>query len=244
MLALAVVGAVRYGNAEEAFSPTQVQPQQLVEQSPCAINILMVRHCDKRPAWMKDPTPDGICTARGLLRGEHVAHAFGPAGRFPEPTRLFARRLPTGTYNSRDLYLLWPLARRLHLHINTSFSQEKTPDLGLALLAERDVMCASSRDKEPTVLISWQHCSIPALAQTLGCTWGRCMTCWDDADFDSVLWLRFLQGPATDWQLEMKVDSEHFHGPKGKLGYRECAGASSDSAVFGLPCVQEEELSH
>merc|ERR1719433_2020032 len=91
---------------------------------------------------MKDPTPPMICTATGELRGERVAHLFGPGGRFPTPSRLFARRLPAHMYASRDMYLLWPLAQRLGVPVNATFAEDEFASLAETLLAEREAICA------------------------------------------------------------------------------------------------------
>jgi len=224
-------------------------PPGLVEVRSCAVNVLMVRHCDKVPPWEEDATPLVACTIPGLLRGENAARLFGPGGQYPTPTRLFARALPPGQYSSRDLYMLWPLSQRLRVWVNTSFAQDEVLTLAQTLLDEREAMCSvATNGVEPTVLISWNHCNLPALAQALGCSTDECMACWDDSDFDKVLWLRYqpdarpqapvgsFRGQSTSWQFLFRAGGQNFTTPPGPRGYQECAGRPVESANFGFPC--------
>ncbi|CAJ1341927.1 unnamed protein product [Effrenium voratum] len=207
--------------------------------SRCVFNVFLARHCDKNPPWAKDPTRMELCTEQGLLRGEHLARAFGPQGQFPAPGRLFARKLIPGVYSSRDLYLLWPLAQRLHLLVNTSFAPDEALDMVNSLKAEREASCLAG--SELTVLVSWDHCSIPALAQALGCEDEMCKLCWDDADFDKVLWLRFTALTSdTRWNLTPRAVAEGFAAPKSVAGYRECLGNPAESSNFGFKCHAPE----
>merc|ERR1719350_534144 len=108
----------------------------------CDVDVVLARHCDKHPPWDVHPTPPSLCTEAGLLRGENMARIFGgggpgAGGRFPQPARLYARRMPEGTYASRDLYLLWPLAQSSKVWVNTTFSGEEVLSLAAALLEER-----------------------------------------------------------------------------------------------------------
>lgn len=208
-----------------------------VGSAECVTNIFIVRHCDKEPAWAKDPTPDAVCTVEGELRGEYLAHIFGPGGKYPVPQRLYGRSLLPGFYSNRDLYLLWPLAQRLGILINTSFGQEEPVSLAQALTKDREATC-SSDGIEDTVLVSWNHCEIPALSQSLGCHRGRCVTCWDDGDFETILWLRFAtsKGPTGPWNLTLRVDKEGFTKSTRILGNKECEGSDADSTNFGFSC--------
>lgn len=201
----------------------------IIEQE-CALNIILARHCNKRPPWDVHPTPIELCTSQGLLRGENMARIFGPDGIYPTPTKLFAREISSGYFSSRDLYLLWPLAQRLQLIVNTSFAAEDAVGLVNALLSERQNMCSQ------TVLIAWDHCSIPAIAQGLGCNEGQCLNCWDDDDYDSMLVLRHESTPSQDWRVSLNVSSEGFQAPTGLGGYRECTGNPVESSKFGFPC--------
>lgn len=161
-----------------------------------------------------------------------MAKIFGENGRYPVPTRLFARALPQGTYTSRDMYLLWPLAQRYDIWVNTSFAPEEMPALARALLEERRALCGH------TVLVSWDHCSIPALAQALGCTEDTCTACWDDRDYDTLLWLRYEAAAAEeDWRLTLRVGHEDFGGFQGPSSYRECIGNPFEGTNFGYGCT-------
>eukprot|EP00441_Pelagodinium_beii_P034822 CAMPEP_0197643852 /NCGR_PEP_ID=MMETSP1338-20131121/17023_1 /TAXON_ID=43686 ORGANISM="Pelagodinium beii, Strain RCC1491" /NCGR_SAMPLE_ID=MMETSP1338 /ASSEMBLY_ACC=CAM_ASM_000754 /LENGTH=269 /DNA_ID=CAMNT_0043217143 /DNA_START=1 /DNA_END=807 /DNA_ORIENTATION=- len=199
----------------------------------CVVNIFLVRHCDKNPPWAKDPTPFELCTREGLLRGEHLAEAFGPGGRFPVPSRLYARKLDSGYYSSRDLYLLWPLAQRLQLLVNASFAVDDMPALAQSLLEVRDATCSEGR--AATMLVSWDHCCIPALAQALGCQEQICKTCWDDGDFDTMLQLRYVKSSLSDqdgtqsWNVSVRSVSEGFAGPQRAIGYQECIENPAES---------------
>eukprot|EP00913_Durusdinium_trenchii_P003900 g3609.t1 len=192
-----------------------------------------------------EPTKMELCTEEGFLRGEHLAREFGPHGPYPMPNRLFARKLNPGVYTSRDLYLLWPLAQKLGLRVNTSFGEE-TPEDAMTMVQsierEREVKCLEGHSLE-TVLVSWDHCSIPALAQAWGCRQEPCMRCWDDGDFEKLLWLRFTATPAAadprealSWNLTVAAVSEDFSAPRGVSGYRECLGNPAESSNYGFPC--------
>ncbi|CAK9002237.1 Uncharacterized protein SCF082_LOCUS7258 [Durusdinium trenchii] len=210
--------------------------------SRCVFNLFLARHCDKNPPWAKEPTKMELCTEEGFLRGEHLAREFGPHGPYPMPNRLFARKLNPGVYTSRDLYLLWPLAQKLGLRVNTSFGEEDAMTMVQSIEREREVKCLEGHSLE-TVLVSWDHCSIPALAQAWGCRQEPCMRCWDDGDFEKLLWLRFTATPAAadprealSWNLTVAAVSEDFSAPRGVSGYRECLGNPAESSNYGFPC--------
>eukprot|EP00928_Gymnodinium_smaydae_P055600 TRINITY_DN39104_c0_g1_i1.p2 TRINITY_DN39104_c0_g1~~TRINITY_DN39104_c0_g1_i1.p2 ORF type:complete len:300 (-),score=62.09 TRINITY_DN39104_c0_g1_i1:215-1114(-) len=206
-------------------------------QGPCGVNVILARHCDKRPPWDVNPTPMSLCTQQGLLRGEHMARIFGPDGAYPLPTRLFARKLGKDVYGSRDMYLLWPLAQRLGLVVNATFAATDVLSLAQTLLEERLSMCGQ------TILVSWDHCSIPALGQALGCSVASaaCGTCWDDDDYDTMWWLRYdLAGPGSDWNFSFKKVQENFALPSRLGGYRECIGNPVENRVFGYGCQLKE----
>lgn len=207
----------------------RLQAGRAVGLGACAVNVIIARHCNKRPPWDEHPTPQQVCTTEGLLRGENMARIFGT--RYPVPTRLFARRLPDGEYTSRDMYLLWPLSQRYRVWVNTTFAQEDGLKLAASLLEERPTLCGQ------TVLVSWNHCSIPALVQALGCREEPCTTCWDDGDYDTLLWLRYEAEGDQDWRLSLRVGKERFGGFDGPSSYRECIGNPVESGNFGLPCT-------
>ncbi|CAE8589456.1 unnamed protein product [Polarella glacialis] len=229
--------SAREGDARPSVFTAEVLREQTAEAE-CIVNIFLVRHCDKNPPWSKDPTPKTICKAEGLFRGQNLARVFGPGGSFPVPRRLYARQLAEGKFANRDLFLLWPLAQRLGVMVNTSFSEDDMLGLAEALLAEKEAMCdAEPKRREHSVLVSWKHCSIPALAQALGCHADRCTTCWDDGDFETVLWLKYTTlARSGAWNLSFQLGSEEFHPPTRVEGYRECYGSSVESSNFGLPC--------
>lgn len=209
----------------------------LPAEAGCTVNIFLVRHCDKNPPWDKDPTPEEVCTVDGELRGEHMAALFSPGGRFPVPSRLFARTIPPRHFTSRDMYLLWPLAQRLGVWVNTSFAEEDSLAFAQMLLDEREAMCKEAPiGSIPMVLVSWNHCTIPALTQAMGCHADICLDCWDDADFDTVLQLTFRRSAGGPWTLDVRKDAEGFKAPRGLEGQRECKGSPAASARFGFPC--------
>lgn len=207
--------------------------------SKCVFNLFLARHCDKNPPWAKVPTKMELCTEQGYLRGEHMAAEFGPEGQYPMPNRLYARRLKRGVYTSRDLFLLWPLAQRLRLLVNTTFDEGGALGLVQSLESEREAQCLSGRSEE-TVLVAWDHCSLPALAQALGCDEETCLDCWDDGNFEKLLWLRFTAVPKSkqklSWNLTTRAVSEHFAPPQGFMGYRECLGNPAESSNYGFAC--------
>merc|ERR1712085_145215 len=137
-----------------------------------------------------------------------------------------------------DLYVLWPLAQRLRLWVNTTFAPLEVRDLAAALLQERSELCGQ------TVLVSWNHCAIPALAQALGCKDPACLACWDDRDFDTLFWLRFdRDAKGAEWRLDFHVEHEGFGQFQVPSGYGECSENPSDSVNFGFPARGRGSLS-
>jgi len=219
---------------QDLWRPLPIRASSSMVAAPCGVNVILARHCNKQPPWAEHPTPRQLCTETGMLRGENMARIFGTGGRLPQPTRLFARKLPEGTYSSRDTYLLWPVAQRYGVQVNTSFAAEEMMGLARSLLEERHTMCGG------TILVSWDHCSIPALAQALGCRDERCLNCWDDRDYDTMLWLRFDAASHQSWNLSLKIAHERFGGFDGPSSYRECIGNPVEGSTFGLPCKRNE----
>lgn len=228
----AMLEKVRVAPKEVVDAPTTAlaSPSPGQQEDVCSLHVVLARHCDKRPPWTSNPTQFSLCTDAGMLRGQNMARLFGPGGTFPEPSRLYARRMSEGVYASRDLYLLWPLSTRINVLVNTTFAGNEVLDLAAALLEERPNFCGQ------TVLVSWDHCCIPALAQALGCKDSRCMTCWDDRDYDSLFWLSYTRPRGESWHLSFRVAHERFGRPDGPSSYRECANNPLEGSNFGYAC--------
>lgn len=86
----------------------------------------------------------------------------------------------------REYQTVAPLAEQtLGISVNTSFTKDDFS--GVALAAAQ----ASLATCDVPVLISWDHCSLPALLRSgFGCNQIECSRCWPDHHYDEVMKLK------------------------------------------------------
>lgn len=83
------------------------------------------------------------------------------------------------TLHARMFQTATPVAVRNHLDINSQFAGTDAQQVAQSVL-----------EKKGTVLLVWNHRAIAKLAQSLGAN----APVWPDADFDSILMIRYTQG--------------------------------------------------
>lgn len=64
------------------------------------------------------------------------------------------------------------------------------------------------------------------------------MTCWDDDDYDSMLWLRFGRSRDGAWNLRFKPGHEGYRTARGLGGYRECIGSPTSPRTRPQICAR------
>jgi broad specificity phosphatase PhoE len=134
--------------------------------------VLIIRHAEEPGRGDNAHLND-----EGRARAAALPKLF--AGRFAPPTVLFAAR--SSRESARSVETLEPLAARLHLRIDDTFSDEKYQKLAEAIL--------TGRQYEGThILICWHHATIPELAAALG---AHRPPLWPDKQYDHIWQLRF-----------------------------------------------------
>jgi phosphohistidine phosphatase SixA len=141
--------------------------------------ILLMRHAEKN-----DLKTDPDLNPRGFLRAAALPRLF-PA-TFDTPEFLFASK--ASRHSNRPIETITPLARALHLPINTNYSEEEYPPLAAEVLA-------NPRFSGKTVLICWHHGVIPQFAARLGVA--KPPAKWPDTQFDRIWKIQYTGGVAT-----------------------------------------------
>jgi hypothetical protein len=162
--------------------------------------ILIVRHAEKPSG---DAAPFGITeageqnagslTVRGWTRAGALAVAFAapkPAWRVTAPAALFASAPKGPDAGLRAIETLTPLAKRLGLDIDESFARGDETALAARLVKERG-----------TVLVAWEHHSIPALVAAIGLPSPSAPTHWKGDRFDLIWECRRTTGGT--WRLRV-----------------------------------------
>ena len=137
-------------NASSSLSP--------LTNTTTGVRILIIRHCDK----------DGSrrhCSEKGYRRSAWLPTLFvGPDRRYPTPSLLFARAPEPKHYVLRSVETLEPLAAKIDVPINVSYSAS-TVDSFIDMLQG---IVASGKFEGHTALICWKHEQIPEIAYRLG----------------------------------------------------------------------------
>jgi hypothetical protein len=121
--------------------------------------VILIRHAEK-PTDKKNMS----LSEKGQERAKALAHLFE---RRPElkktglPVALFASAYIPGKGTKRPLETITPLTEVLKLKVDSSYAREDYEELAQFILKN------PSFDKK-TVMISWVHTFIPALAMALG----------------------------------------------------------------------------
>jgi broad specificity phosphatase PhoE len=161
-------------------------------------HILIIRHSEK--TGEKD---DVHLSKKGkeradALEGLFVASKDRP-DPFPTPDFIFAACAHKDS--QRPVETVTPLAKKLKLTIDERFDnklpkpdEKDTPDKKLRAAELRDELFSSPKYAGKTVLISWRHGTLPALATTLKA--GKVSEKWADEVFDRV------------WQIDYDNDGK------------------------------------
>lgn len=163
-LVLAALAVCAGAADSSAQTPTELDPD---------LQVLIIRHGEK-PHSGENLTCQGENRARQIpavleRKFVKIASIYVPTVVSRGNKTLHARMFQTAT----------PVAVRNGLEINSQFSANDT-----------DPVARSVRERKGTVLLVWNHTSIAKLAQSLGVS----TPAWQDADFDSILVIRYPHG--------------------------------------------------
>jgi broad specificity phosphatase PhoE len=140
--------------------------------------VMIIRHAEKPED--KDPN----LSPRGFQRADALAHVIPE--RFPHPDYLFATK--RSAHSDRPLETITPLARAMHMEVESNLKDEQFADLAHQILAD-------PKYAAKTVLIAWHHGEIPQLAHALGAK--EAPDTWKGDVFDRVWEITYDHGVAT-----------------------------------------------
>jgi len=155
--------------------------------------IFVVRHGEKNIAGTH-------LNETGQMRAQFLKSLWGYSGRFSSPKRIFANFFHE-EYNSVEL--VEPLAKSLHLVVNSSFNRGDNFRAAGAILSELTVHASP-------ILVAWEHKHIVRLLVDMGCArpwlekWWS--THWPRTDFDEIFMLSFGDGAC----LNVGIAKENF----------------------------------
>ena len=135
--------------------------------------IMIIRHAEKPESADATKDKDPNLSKRGYERADALAKIL-PAS-FPKPDFLFATQKSPNS--DRPLETITPLAKALHMEINSTYPNADFDQLAHALLTD-------PKYAGKTILIAWHHGKIPALAKALGIQ--APPEPWDPTVFDRV----------------------------------------------------------
>lgn len=164
--------------------------------------IMIIRHAEKpvpeQPELGVDElgqADDKSLTVRGWQRAGALAHLFfDPPSPLQVPVTIVAsapiKKDGSGMRSLRPTQTVAPLARRLQLEPDTTFSKGQEEQAGPQIL------------QQPfPVLVCWQHEAIPRLAAAIVASAAIAPAMWDDADYDSI-WLLTLSEADRRWAFQ------------------------------------------
>jgi hypothetical protein len=139
----------------------------------CTSTIILMRHCEKTETPnsnddVVDVEGDHHCSEIGYQRADYVPTLFGPDGRWPTPSYLYAMSSTRPGVNHetfRQVETLEPLSKQTHLPINSHFTVGSSPYFADYYFDR----LASGKLCNTVTVISWKHSDIPNMAQALGC---------------------------------------------------------------------------
>lgn len=143
--------------------------------------VLIIRHAEK-----PDDETDPNLSKRGFERADALAKVI--PDNFVRPDFLFATR--HSTHSNRPYETIEPLAKALHLTIDSNFKDNEFAALAHQILSD-------PRYAGKIVLIAWHHGKIPELAHALGAT--SAPDKWDSKEFDRVWEISYENG-APSWK--------------------------------------------
>mmetsp|Transcript_9199 Transcript_9199/g.22595 ORF Transcript_9199/g.22595 Transcript_9199/m.22595 type:complete len:281 (+) Transcript_9199:315-1157(+) len=147
-----------------------------VAKAGCSGHVIIVRHGEKE----SDPVH---LSSAGYRRAEYLSQFF--SNYDPPIGRLYASNAKVAPYVEREIETLQPLSEAVQVPIITKYPKTDGTRLATNVFQSLGFNCNKS------ILISWDHCTIPRLAHSLGCKEEACMECWSDKDFDSYLQLSY-----------------------------------------------------
>jgi hypothetical protein len=166
----------------------------LVQAMPA--QVIIIRHAEKPPTG-PDLDAQGYQRANalvGFFLSNPAMLQFGtPAAIYAAAPNLNAPANPMDVEakSLRSIETVTPLAKRLGLSINESYTKDEIAPVTQEILGN-----AAYEGK--MVLLCWEHNMIPALAQAFGVT--SAPTAWDDAVFDRAWVITFNSGGSPSFQ--------------------------------------------
>jgi hypothetical protein len=176
------------------------------DATPAEQTVLLIRHAEKpEPPWGtgvdQDGRPDEKSLApRGWQRAGAWAELFvpslGAAPGLPRPTRIFASAHVEGLDGNgggksrRPEETVAPLADKLGLEVDLTFTKGQERDLAAALAAEDGV-----------ALVCWQHEAIPEIARALAPDADGITKGWPKSCYNVIFRLRRPDG-ASAWSFD------------------------------------------
>lgn len=149
--------------------------------------VLIIRHAEK-----PDDATDPNLSKRGFERADALAKVI--PNDFVRPDFLFATR--KSSHSNRPMETIEPLAKALHLTIDSTFKDDDFAALAHQILS-------SPRYAGKVVLIAWHHGKIPELAHALGAA--AAPEKWNSKEFDRVWEISYENGVATWKNLPQKA---------------------------------------
>ena len=144
--------------------------------------ILLIRHAEKERGGAH-------LSARGYARAEALVNYFceqpGESELGP-PAAIYAAAPKRAGRSVRPFETVAPLAGRLGVPVDLRFNKDQTSELAASLRRDRGL-------RGRTVLISWTHGSLPALARALG---AKAPKRWKYTIFDRTWRIDYLDGGA------------------------------------------------
>jgi len=142
--------------------------------------ILIIRHAEKPP----DEAMSVDLSAEGLDRAAALPKLFEKSDTRPTPfdTPDFIFAAKNSGKSHRPLQTVEPLAKELKLPIDSAFTNDDPKKLAEELFT-------NAKYAGKTILVSWRHSSIAALAQKLGAK--DFPETWKDSVFDRVWQITF-----------------------------------------------------
>lgn len=174
----------------------------------------------------------------GQDRAAFIAEKFQQMDMFLPLAEVFTADPHRPPYQHREALTVQPLAQSLSLPFHANYSADAQEELIQAVLSSRWQRCGRS------AIISWEHCHIPSLLQSLGCQNNEvCRRCWADEDFSSVVRLRWISSP-DGWAPVVVTGDEGFNGCDAACqarnkGCQDKAIAASSSSQSLFSCYVE-----
>ena len=160
--------------------------------------IILIRHGEKP----EDPEAVHLSKA-GEKRAKELAPFLTTDPELTKhglPVALYATRTTKHGHGQRTQETIAPLARQLHMPVESPYLSEEYAELAKSILS-------NSKFHGKTVLICWTHEFIPQLAAALGVQ--PQPPKWKDSVYDRVYLISYHQGHATLSDLPQNFSADH-----------------------------------